>query len=265
MNYIEEITKHLRENLGTEWASRVYRSANINVVDDAYSANNVEYKFSAFVLPLDTTRGITDDGTPAVVKRFGIYVFVPNANSQEGSESYDEFVKAEEKMTILLSSFMPTSAIGEIEITSTREYRYGRGYIIYEILYEFPIFDEAAFTGSQTVSIMTLFNDTISAGYWTKKILLNCYVDKQFGISRDTIGNVKNNSITVRAAITDSGDMPFDAQQETSHSFCCMGGDPDVIDKESAIARGWTAFEINSWRYFYNSKGEVIGVEFTGN
>lgn len=265
MNYIAEITKHLRENLGTAWAARVYRSANINVVDDAYSANAVEYKFSAFVLPLDTTRGTTDDGTPAIVNRFGIYVFVPNADSPDGTESYDEFRDAQDKMTALLSSFMPTGAIGEIDFTSAREYRYGRGYIIYEIQYEFPVFDEAAFTGDYTVSILTLWNDSPTMAPWSKKVLLNCYVDRQFGINRDTNGNRRNNSITVRALLSDSGDMAFESQQETSHSFVCMGSDPEVLDKESAIKRGWNPFEINSWRFFYDSKGQVIGVEFTGN
>lgn len=259
-NYIVEITKHLRDNLGTDWASRVYRSANINVVDDAYSANNVEYLFSAYVLPIDTTTGTTTDGVSTIIKRFGIYLFVPNSDSQDGSDAFDVCNDAQDKITSLLSKFIPSDGLEEIEFSSGREYRYGRGYYIYELQYQYAVLAESAFSGNVNLVIYHAKGETTDGNYeYDTQYIKGCYASRQLGVNRDNTGLRTGNSLTARF----EGDATL---LLGGHDFCVIGDDSVIYtDKQSAIDAGREVYEINTVRRYYDSMGAVIGCEITGN
>ena len=268
MNYLAEITGYLRENLNTDWASRVYRSANINVVDDAYSANSVEYLFTAFLLPLDITTGTTDDGLAAKIHRFGVYLFVPNGNNQEGTPAEEQCEEAEQQITALLKSFIPSGAVEEVQFSSAREYRYGRGYYIYEIQYQFAVFDESEFTGNYTLSFYHANNQNIDMSYsYEKTTLTECYVERQRGVTRTQDGLAYNDIITIRycgenVGYFDNADLRIN--NIAGHDFIIIG-DVNVTNKHEAISAGYEVFEINTIRPYFDKEHNCIAVELTGN
>lgn len=268
MNYLTEITGYLRENLNTDWASRVYRSANINVVDDAYSVNSVEYLFSAFLLPLDITTGVTDDGLSAKIHRFGVYLFVPNADNQEGTPAEEQCADAEKNITALLQSYIPTGGVEEVQFLSAREYRYGRGYYIYEIQYQYATFDDSDFTGNYTVSFYHATTQNIDMTYnYERTVLKECYVDRQHGVSRSQDGLATNNIITIRycgenVSVFDNSNLRIGTL--AGHDFVILG-DVIVAGKQEAINGGYEVFEINTIRPYFDKEHNCIAVELTGN
>lgn len=268
MNYLAEITKYLRENLNTTWANRVYRSANINVVDDAYSANSVEYLFTAFLLPLDVTTGTTDEGLSAKIYRFGVYLFVPNGDNQEGTPAEEQCEEAEQQITALLKTFIPTDGVEEVQFSSAREYRYGRGYYIYEIQYQYAIFNTDDFTGNYTLSFYhaNVENQDMSYGY-EKTLLTECYVDRQHGINRSPDGLAHNNVITIRycgehVGLFSNADLRIN--NVAGHDFVVLG-DVNTTNKQTAINAGYEVFEINTIRPYFDKEHNCIAVEITGN
>lgn len=267
MNYLSEITGYIRSNIGTEWANRVYRSANINVVDDAYSANNSEYLFTAFLLPLDVSTGTTDDGLSAKIYRFGVYLFVPNSDNQEGTPAEDACETAEKQLTNLLSGYSPTGGIENIQFSSAREYRYGRGYYIYEIQYQFPILDESEYTGDTDLVFYHATGENSDMTYIYKNILLeSCYVDKLHGVSRSADGLSTNNSITIRYAGSNLSEFATDLFNSNygGHDYVVLNSIV-ISGKQAAIDAGNEVFEINTIQRFFDKDKNVIAIELTGN
>lgn len=270
MNYLAEITKYLRENLNTTWANRVYRSANINVVDDAYSANSVEYLFTAFLLPLDVTTGTTDEGLSAKIYRFGVYLFVPNGNNQEGTPAEEQCEEAEQQITALLESYIPTDGVEEVQFSSAREYRYGRGYYIYEIQYQYAAFDKAGFEGNTTITLYHAVseNNDLTYGYAARIPLEKCYVDRQHGINRNPDGLAHNDIITIRYCGNNLGFFSGDSwrtDELAGHDFVVVGDYYGLAKKQEIITAGYEVFEINTVKRYFDKEHNVIAVEITGN
>ena len=267
MNYLTEITGYLRENLGTEWANRVYRSANINVVDDAYSANNSEYLFSAFLLPLDITTGTTDDGLSAKIHRFGVYLFVPNSDNQDGVPAEEACETAEKQITGLLSEYSPSGGVENIQFSSAREYRYGRGYYIYEIQYQFAAFDSSAYQGNKTLRFYHAVMENSDMSYtYTNILMSNCYVDRTHGVTRGVDGLSTNNTITIRYSGSSLYAFATNIFNNSlgGHDYVVLHD--DVINgKQNAIDAGYEVFEINTIQRYFDKDGNIIAVELVGN
>ena len=142
---------------------------------------------------------MTDEGLAAKIYRFGVYLFVPNGNNQEGTPAEEQCEEAEQTITALLKGYIPAGAVEEVQFSSAREYRYGRGYYIYEIQYQFAIFDESEFTGNYTLSFYhaNIENQDMTYGY-EKTLLTECFVDREHGINRSPDGLAHNDIITIR-------------------------------------------------------------------
>lgn len=267
MNYLSEITGYLRSNLGTEWANRVYRSTNINVVDDAYSANNTEYLFTAFLLPLDVSTGVTDEGLSAKIHRFGVYLFVPNSDNQEGTPAEDACETAERQITQLLSEYIPTGCIENIQFASAREYRYGRGYYIYEIQYQFSVFDKSEYVGNNNIRFYHAHTENLDMTYtYTSVLLESCFVDRMHGVSRSADGLSTNNTITIKYSGSNIDTFATDLFNTVlgGHDYVVLNS--NVINgKQAAIDAGYEVFEINTIQRFFDKENHIIAVELTGN
>lgn len=266
MNYLTEITGFLRTNLNTSWANRVYRSANINVVDDAYSANNSEYLFSAFLLPLDVTTGTSDDGLSAKIHRFGVYLFVPNSDNQEGTPAEEACETAEQQITALLQGYSPTGGIENIQFSSAREYRYGRGYYIYEIQYQFAAFDDSAYTGTYDIRFYHATTENADMTYnYTNVLLQDCYIDRNHGVNRGVDGLSTNNTITIRYCGSNLSTFATDLFNSTlgGHDYVVLS-ETVVNGKQAAIDAGYEVFEINTIQRYFDKDHNIIAVALMG-
>ena len=259
MSYISDITTYLRGAITGEWATSIYRVNNINVADDAYS-DNTQHRLTAYVVPLDTALSATESGAPSVLNRFAVYLFVPRANDQEASDSWDICNDAKDALIDALSSYSPTNALDQVSFAGAREYRWGRGYYIYEIMFQFNGLNTSAFSGITDIVIYWPISQAADMSYvYETQFITDCFVDRSHGVSRDMRGLRTNNEFTARFL----GDAPSLLR---GHDFVVIGKN-DVIykDKQSAIDAGREVFQLNGITRYYDQDQNVLGVELIGN
>ena len=256
MTYLEQIVRYVRSS-SLSFHNEVYMGNDINAIDTAYSETQ-NHKVSVFFVPSDTVTGSGDFGRLIEKRHFNAYIFVPVEEDVASTEGWETATDVVDSLTGYIMGMTPSGAVSRIRPENSREFRAGRGYYIYLVVYSLE-FVNSNITDTKTVNYFRYTGETNGVATYTKQTLNYCTTDENFSLFRTVNGIYRSYGCEVLAKISSNLNC-------TQKDWFIVGDNPgsSITSKSAALAAGFRVYEVNQWKLFYDISNYVVGIRFVG-